>query len=89
MTDIVTDKDLYDRKQEFIGFLKSMLNDVNYTIKKSGSPWTVSAIAAADELIDALRYYETELTHYRDSLQEGLDKLSNPVYDEKVPEEVA
>ena len=84
----MTDKELYDRKQEFIGFLKTMLNDVNYTIKKSGSPWTVSAIAAADELLDALRYYEVELTHYRDSLQEGLDKLTDPVYDEEAIEEV-
>jgi hypothetical protein len=83
----MTDKDLYDRKQEFIGFLKTMLNDVNYTIKKSGSPWTVSAIVAAEELLGALRYYEVELTHYRDSLQDGLDKLSEPVYDEYLMEE--
>lgn len=83
----MTDKELYDRKQEFIGFLKTMLNDVNYTIKKSGGTWTVSAITAADELLDALRYYEVELTHYRDSLQDGLDKLSEPVYDEYLMEE--
>lgn len=85
----MTDLELYNRKQEFIGFLKTINSDVNYTIKKASGTWTVSAIAAADELLDALRHYEAELIFYRDSLQEGLDKLTIPVYDEEVLEEVA
>lgn len=85
----MTPEQLYARKQDFIGFLKTITSDVNYTIKKANGTWTVGAIAAADELLDALRYYESELIFYRDSLQEGLDKLSNQDYDVEVPEEVA
>lgn len=80
--------ELYNRKQEFIGFLKTIKSDVDYTIRKASTTWSVDAITAAEELLDVLRYYETEITFYRNSIQERLDKLSGTMYTEEVEEEV-
>lgn len=86
----MTDLELYNRKQEFIGFLKSIVSDVNYSIKRSHGTWTTNAITAAEELMGALDYYRDELTYWRDTLQAGLDSRDEMVYDEyQMEEEVA
>lgn len=83
----MTSMELYTLKQEFIGYLKSIKSDVEYTIKRSNSTWTNTAISAANELLELLDVYREELTYHRDTLQEGLDKLDVPVYDEYLMEE--
>lgn len=88
MNKTVTSEQLYQRKQNFINFLKTIKSDIDYNIRVANSTWTNNAISSAEELLNVLDYYRDELTYYRDTLQNDLDNLTLSDYTDVEEKEV-